>query len=137
MKETAEERSRIMRAVKSRDTSPELIVRRLLHLMGYRFRVHRTDLPGKPDIILPGLQKVLFVHGCFWHGHNCPRGDRVPKENRDYWTAKITRNKERDKRVRSELRKLGWRSLAIWECELKDMSDVCANIKRFLEGKMK
>ncbi len=132
MKETPEERSRIMRAVKGRDTAPELIVRRLAHRMGYRFRLHRQDLPGKPDLVFPRLRKVLFVHGCFWHGHDCARGARVPVQNRDYWTLKIARNKERDARARRALKALGWRSLALWECQLKDAGDVMKTIKRFL-----
>src|SRR5579863_2115314 len=103
MKETPEQRSRIMGAVKGSDTAPEMMVRRMAHRMGYRFRLHRKDLPGKPDLVFPGLRKVVFVHGCFWHGHDCTRGARVPIRNRDYWTAKIARNRERDKRARREL----------------------------------
>src|SRR4051812_36756779 len=111
MNETPEERSRIMRAVKGRDTAPELIVRRMAHAMGYRFRLHRKDLPGKPDLVFPRFHKVLFVHGCFWHGHVCDRGSRVPVQNRDYWTAKIARNKERDAKAHAALKALGWTSL--------------------------
>jgi DNA mismatch endonuclease, patch repair protein len=132
MKETPEERSRIMRAVKGQDTAPEMIVRRLAHAMGYRFRLHRKDLPGKPDLVFPGLRKVLFVHGCFWHGHGCARGARIPVQNRDYWTAKIARNKERDKKAGSALKALGWSSLALWECELKDADAVSRRIAGFL-----
>jgi DNA mismatch endonuclease, patch repair protein len=134
MKETPEQRSRIMRAVKGRDTAPEMMVRRLIHGMGYRFRLHCKDLPGKPDLVFPRLRKVVFVHGCFWHGHDCPRGRRVPTQNRNYWTVKIACNKERDKRSRSALRKLGWRNLSIWECKLKYTDNVCADIKSFLES---
>jgi DNA mismatch endonuclease (patch repair protein) len=132
MKETQEQRSRIMRAVKGTDTAPEMMVRRLVHRMGYRFRLHRKDLPGKPDLVFPRLHKVVFVHGCFWHGHPCARGGRVPIQNRDYWTAKIARNKDRDKRARSALKALGWGSLAIWECELKQPQKTCAHIMKFL-----
>lgn len=132
MKEAPEDRSRIMRAVKSRDTSPELTVRRLLHAMGYRFRVHRTDLPGNPDIVLSGRQKVLFVHGCFWHGHKCPRGDRVPKTNRDYWIRKIARNRERDIAARVALEKSAWQVGVVWECEIKDRRSVERQLRRFL-----
>src|SRR6185437_3811014 len=93
----SELRSRTMRAVKSRNTSPELAVRRVVHRMGYRFRLHRENLPGKPDLVFPKFQKVIFVHGCFWHGHSCTRGARVPKENHEYWQKKISGNRIRDK----------------------------------------
>jgi DNA mismatch endonuclease, patch repair protein len=107
-------------------------VRSLAHGMGYRFRLHRNELPGKPDLVFPGLRKVLFVHGCFWHGHACVRGRRVPVHNRDYWTAKVARNKERDKRVRRALKAQGWSSFAIWECELKGDVAVKEILKNFL-----
>ena len=94
----SEQRSRTMRAVKFRDTEPELTVRRLLHRMGYRFRLQRKDLPGKPDIVFGPRRKVIFVHGCFWHGHSCKRGSRMPKTNVEYWETKITRNVERHSR---------------------------------------
>lgn len=93
-----------MRAVKGRDTGPELAVRRMLHARGYRYRLHRKDLPGKPDMTFPSRRKVVFVHGCFWHGHSCPRGARMPKTNADYWRAKIGRNRERDEAQRAALR---------------------------------
>lgn len=132
MKETPEVRSRIMRAVKSGDTAPELLVRSLAHRMGYRFRLHRKDLPGKPDIVFPGMRKAIFVHGCFWHGHDCARGARMPKSNRDYWTKKIARNKERDRAVRAALRRSGWTSLVVWECDLKDEKGLKAEVRKFL-----
>lgn len=109
-----------MRRVKGRDTGPELTVRRLLWDAGYRYRLHRKDLPGKPDIVLPGRRAAVFVHGCFWHGHDCARGARQPKANADYWKAKIARNVDRDARVQAELTDAGWRPLTVWECELKD-----------------
>lgn len=133
MKETPEARSRIMRAVKGSNTAPEITIRRLAHRMGYRFRLHRKDLPGKPDLVFPRLRKVVFVNGCFWHGHKCARGARVPVRNRDYWTTKIGRNVDRDRRARSSLKALGWNSLSIWECELKDRSRVCARLQAFLK----
>src|ERR1700679_58130 len=105
---TDPQRSATMRAVKSRDTEPEMIVRRALHSMGYRFRIHRRDLPGTPDIALPGRRKVIFVHGCFWHGHECARGARVPQNKREYWTEKIRRNRTRDARAESDLIAAGW-----------------------------
>jgi DNA mismatch endonuclease, patch repair protein len=132
MKETPKQRSRIMRAVKSGDTAPELAVRRLAHGMGYRFRLHRKDLPGKPDMVFPRLHKALFVHGCFWHGHDCARGARVPVQNREYWTSKIGRNRERDKAAEAALRQLGWKVLVLWECELKDSDAVGVRVKKFL-----
>ena len=115
-----EKRSAVMRRVKGRDTTPELIVRRALTRLGARYRLHRADLPGKPDIVLPGRKLALFVHGCFWHGHDCPRGARVPKQNRDYWVGKVDRNRARDERCREALAARGWRVETIWECDLRD-----------------
>lgn len=132
MKETRELRSRIMRAVKSGDTKPELLVRSLVHRIGYRFRVRRRDLPGKPDLVFPGLHKAIFVHGCFWHGHDCVRGARVPKANREYWRRKVARNRERDLDHLEELAAAGWKSLVIWECDLQQESRLSDRIKRFL-----
>jgi DNA mismatch endonuclease, patch repair protein len=109
-----------MRRVKGRDTTPELIVRRLIWRLGGRYRLHRRDLPGKPDIVLPGRRLAVFVHGCFWHGHDCARGARVPKANRDYWTGKIARNRARDAAAHAALVAAGWRVETVWECELKD-----------------
>lgn len=122
-----------MQAVKSKDTTPEITVRRLVHGMGYRFRLHRKDLPGKPDLVFPRLHKVLFVHGCFWHGHSCTRGARVPLHNCTYWTKKIARNRERDKKTRVSLKTLGWSVMAVWECELKDNRDAARRVKAFLD----
>lgn len=115
-----EKRSSVMRQVKGRDTSPEMTVRRALTKLGARFRLHRKDLPGAPDIVLPGRKLAIFVHGCFWHGHDCARGARVPKQNTDYWLGKIGRNRTRDLANRSKLEALGWRVETIWECDLKD-----------------
>jgi len=115
-----EKRSAVMRRVKGKDTSPELKVRKALTGLGARYRLHRKDLPGKPDIVLPGRKLALFVHGCFWHGHDCARGARVPKQNRDYWVGKVDRNRARDARSREALASLGWRVETVWECELKD-----------------
>lgn len=108
-----------MRAVKSKDTAPEMIVRRLVHGLGYRYRLHRKDLPGNPDLVFSGRQKIIFVHGCFWHGHHCKRGARPPKENADYWGPKIARNVDRDTRTQAELRAVGWDVVTVWECETK------------------
>jgi DNA mismatch endonuclease (patch repair protein) len=115
-----EKRSAVMRAVKSRDTKPELKVRRAAHALGLRFRLNRADLPGKPDLVFPAKRTALFVHGCFWHGHDCPRGARMPQNNRDYWQAKISRNMARDKASLAALRKLGWTPRVIWECQTRD-----------------
>lgn len=125
-------RSRIMRAVKGRDTGPEMIVRRLAFGMGYRYRLHRKDLPGKPDLVFAKRRKVVFVHGCFWHGHDCARGARLPKQNAEYWANKIARNKERDATHLAALKELGWRSLIIWECELKEPEKVQRRLSQFL-----
>lgn len=125
-------RSEIMRKVRSKDTKPEIIVRSLVHKMGYRFRLHRKDLPGTPDLVFPSRKKVIFVNGCFWHGHDCKRGARVPKENREYWTRKIANNVNRDSKNAEELGLLGWRSFVIWECEVKDESALAQKIAEFL-----
>lgn len=132
MKETPEERSRIMRAVKGADTAPEMTVRRMAHRMGYRFRLHRKDLPGKPDLVFPKLHKVVFVHGCFWHGHDCARGARMPKSNVEYWRAKISRNVVRDAAHLAALESKGWRAAVIWECELKNLPRVNKRLAKFL-----
>lgn len=129
------DRSEIMRAVKSRDTNPEMIVRRLVHRLGYRYRLHRQDLPGKPDLTFPGRRKVVFMHGCFWHGHDCARGARVPKNNRDYWTAKIARNQARDANECERLRAMGWSVLTVWECEIKDLG-LESRLRAFLEPEL-
>jgi len=135
MKESAEQRSRIMRAVKSCDTGPELIVRRLAHSMGYRFRLHRRDLPGKPDLVFPRLRKIIFVHGCFWHGHDCLRGARVPKGNHEYWMKKIAKNRDRDRSVREALTGLGWKITVLWECELNNATGIRLRLRQFLKEK--
>jgi DNA mismatch endonuclease, patch repair protein len=107
-----------MAAVRSKDTAPELRVRKALHALGYRFRIHRSDLPGKPDVVLPKYRIILFVHGCFWHGHSCSRGKRKPATRADYWEAKVRRNQERDDRNAKELERQGWRVITLWECQL-------------------
>ena len=127
-----EQRSQIMRSVKSRNTKPEMIVRRLLYRLGYRYRLHKADLPGKPDIVFSSRKKVIFVHGCFWHGHSCNRGNRQPKSNADYWQAKIKRNTERFAQQLSELADTSWTELTLWECELKDEDSLECILKNFL-----
>jgi DNA mismatch endonuclease (patch repair protein) len=130
--ESPEVRRRTMQAVKSKDTAPELLVRSLAHRMGYRFRLHRKDLPGKPDLVFPGRRKAIFVHGCFWHGHDCARGARVPKNNRDYWTKKIARNRERDRGACTALTLSGWKYLILWECNLGNEQGLKAQVRKFL-----
>lgn len=121
-----------MRAVKGQDTAPEMTVRRLVYGMGYRYRLHRKDLPGKPDLVFPSRRKVVFVHGCFWHGHDCKRGARIPKTNRDYWEKKIDRNRRRDARHYEDLERTGWSVMVIWECQLKDRDALTGRIAEFL-----
>ena len=121
-----------MRQVKGRNTSPELKVRRALTRLGARFRLHRKDLPGAPDIVLPGRKLAIFVHGCFWHGHDCARGAREPKANADYWRAKIGRNRTRDAASQVKLAEMGWRAEVIWECRLKDEAALEARLKALL-----
>ncbi|MDP1640548.1 MAG: DNA mismatch endonuclease Vsr [Phenylobacterium sp.] len=116
----AAKRSAVMRQVKGSGTTPERTLRRLLTRLGARYRLNRRDLPGSPDIVLPGRRLVLFAHGCFWHGHDCARGARVPKANRDYWLGKVARNRTRDATVGAALIEAGWRVEVVWECEMKD-----------------
>lgn len=121
-----------MRAVKSKNTTPELVVRRMLHSLGYRYRLHRNDLPGKPDLVFGSRKKLIFVHGCFWHGHDCKRGNRQPKTNAEYWRRKIGRNRERDSETQSALAAAGWNVLIIWECETKDADVLLSHLVDFL-----
>jgi len=131
---TPEDRRRTMAAVKATDTTPERIVRRLLHAAGYRFRLHRKDLPGKPDIVLPKRRAVIFVHGCFWHQHpNCKHAAR-PTSRRSYWDPKLDRNVARDARNLAALEEAGWRTLVVWECEMRDREALAHRLSAFLEG---
>jgi DNA mismatch endonuclease (patch repair protein) len=131
----AADRSAIMRAVRAKDTAPEVTVRRLAHGLGRRFRLQRRDLPGTPDLTFPKDQKIVFVHGCFWHGHDCPRGARAPKTNVAYWSAKIARNRARDAAALEALAARGWRSLVVWECETKNVAALRRRLARFLLGR--
>jgi DNA mismatch endonuclease, patch repair protein len=131
---TPEKRSEIMRRVKSRDTLPEKKVRSLLYGLGFRFRLHRKDLPGHPDIVLPKHRTAIFVHGCFWHRHpGCPRAT-TPAARKDYWSSKFLHNIARDARNQDELRSLGWRVLVAWECELRDVEGVKRRLLMALKG---
>lgn len=116
------ERSRNMAAIRGKDTAPELAVRRMLHGMGLRFRLHRKELPGRPDIVLPRHRTVVFVHGCFWHRHQGCRFTTTPKTRREFWQAKFDGNVARDRRNQAELVQLGWRVIVVWECELRDVA---------------
>ena len=129
---TAEQRSAVMRRVKGRDTKPELVLRKLLTRLGYRYRLQRKDLPGSPDLSMAGRKAAVFVHGCFWHGHDCKRGARAPKANADYWAAKIARNRARDAKAEADLAGMGWRPIIVWECELKDLAALEARLKTAL-----
>lgn len=125
-------RSAVMRVVKSQNTNPEMTVRRLLHKAGYRFRLHRKDLPGKPDLVFPGLRKVVFVHGCFWYQHSGCRHADWPASNTAYWSAKLNRNQARDTRNLAALRDLGWQALVLWECQVRDREALLATLTAFL-----
>lgn len=126
-------RSRLMSRVRGKDTAPEMVVRRLVHALGYRFRLHRKDLPGSPDLVFPGRRVVVFVHGCFWHRHEGCRLASTPKSNEAFWEAKFGRNVERDARKERELRALGWRVLVVWQCETKDRDELTRQLTSFLE----
>lgn len=125
-------RSEIMALVRSKDTKPELLVRSLVFRMGYRFRLHRKDLPGKPDLVFPSRRRVIFVHGCFWHRHKgCPNC-RMPKSKLDFWRPKLLGNVRKDRQVQQALKRLGWQFLVLWECELK-RTDLERRIRTFME----
>jgi DNA mismatch endonuclease, patch repair protein len=130
-----ERRSALMARIRGRDTGPEMIVRRLLHGLGYRFRVHLANLPGRPDVVLPSKGAVIFVHGCFWHRHNCGLG-YMPKTRREFWRNKFDDNVRRDRRVRRELRAAGWRVLVIWECQTEEPSALASRLTRFLTARL-
>ena len=129
---TPGQRRRIMQAVKSKDTNPEMIVRRCLYAMGYRYRIHRKDLPGRPDIVFSGRQKAIFVHGCFWHWHGCPKG-QLPKSRLDYWRPKLEHNVRRDRANIEQLELIGWRVLVIWQCQTTDAVALAGQLRAFLD----
>ena len=131
---TPERRSENMRRIKSKGSQPEMAVRRLAHSLGYRFRLHRTDLPGKPDLAFPARRKVVFVHGCFWHQHPDPvcRDARPPRSNSDYWGPKLARNVQRDAEALRRLEVLGWDAHVIWECEIKCKNKLADRLRGFL-----
>lgn len=130
------QRSAAMRAVKARDTKPELVVRTLVRGIGFarRYRLSDSRLPGRPDLVFGALRKAIFVHGCFWHGHSCARGARAPKTNATYWSEKIARNRARDRAATTALRAQGWRVLIVWECALRNRRAVEQRLSRFLSA---
>lgn len=129
---TPEQRRRIMQAVKSKDTKPEWVVRRLLHRMGFRYRLHRKDLPGKPDIVFGSRRKAIFVHGCFWHWHGCPKG-QLPKSRIDYWQPRLAQNVKRDRTKIEQLEAMGWQVLVVWQCETKDIEMLRPRLRDFVQ----
>ena len=130
---TPEQRSRVMQAIRGKDTGPEMAVRRMVHAMGYRYRLHRRNLPGRPDLVFGPRKKVIFVHGCFWHAHNCKNG-RMPESRRGYWIPKLTANKERDAANVEKLAADGWRVLTVWECQIKDGEALAKRLREFLDA---
>lgn len=129
---TPEKRSEIMSKVRGKDTGPEMKVRRLVHGMGYRYRLHVGKLPGRPDLVFPGRRKIIFVHGCFWHGHRRCKLGRIPKSRVEFWTSKIAGNRSRDSKNIRKISSLGWRSMTVWECQLRDIEKLRAKIETFL-----
>jgi DNA mismatch endonuclease (patch repair protein) len=127
------ERSERMARVRGRNTDPERTVRSVLFSLGYRFRLHGADVPGRPDIVLRSRRCVILVHGCFWHRHACPNGRRMPKSRVAFWRAKLDGNAARDKRTRARLRRDGWRVLVVWECQLRDLDKLAARLRAFLD----
>ena len=128
------QRSLLMRRIGSKDTKPELFVRRLLHRMGYRYRLHANSLPGTPDIVFPSRVKVIFVHGCFWHQHPGCRDAYIPNSRVEYWLPKLERNRQRDKENQTNLMALGWKVLIVWECQLADQMKLERRFRAFLDG---
>ena len=127
-------RSEVMGRVRATDTKPELAVRQVAHGMGYRFRLHGDRLPGRPDLVFPRYRKVIFVHGCFWHGHDGCSKAAVPVTNREFWERKLTRNRERDRENIVAVGAVGWQALVIWECETKDRDGLAVLIRDYLDG---
>lgn len=130
-------RSENMRRIRSKNTAPEMAVRSLAHRLGYRYRLHRKDIPGKPDLVFPGRRKVIFIHGCFWHQHPGCREGRPPKSNTAYWLPKLERNMERDKAALAELTAAGWDVLVIWECETRNAESLARRLAGFLGRTMR
>ena len=127
-------RSQVMKAVRPANTRPELQVRKIIHRLGYRYSLHRHDLPGTPDIVFPSRKKILFINGCFWHRHHCKRGQSIPLNNREFWVTKFEKNVVRDKKNKRALNRLGWSYLTIWQCQMHDRESVMNRIIKYLES---
>ena len=127
-----------MSLIRSKDSAAEIVVRKMIHRMGYRFRLHRKDLPGTPDLVFPKLKKVVFVHGCFWHRHSDPecRLARLPKSRLEFWEPKLTRNRDRDERNTRALIDAGWQAIVVWECQLSNLKSLESALKAFLEKRV-
>jgi len=130
---TPEQRSAVMARIQSKNTKPEMIVRRMIHGLGYRYRLHRADLPGTPDLVFPRLKKIIFVHGCFWHQHDRCQYAYKPKSNSLFWKRKFAENTTRDERAMMELRALGWDVLVVWECQMAENAKLLRELQRFLQ----
>ena len=130
---TPSQRSERMSRIAGKNSKGEIFVRRLVHALGFRFRLHDNHLPGKPDMVFRARKKVVFFHGCFWHRHDCPLG-RIPKSRIDFWLIKLEKNRERDEATRTSLARLGWRQLVVWECQLTDVTALEGRLTQFLEG---
>ena len=130
---TPAQRSERMSRVRSKDTKPEMLVRSLVHKMGYRYRLHARDLPGKPDLVFPSRGKIIFIHGCFWHRHGTCKYTRWPKSKLDFWKPKLEANRRRDQAVRRSLRRTGWKLIVVWECQLANAAKLGTRLRKFLE----
>ncbi len=131
---TGEQRKRCMSRNRGKNTSPEIIVRQLIYSLGYRYRLHRKDLPGCPDLVFSARKKVIFINGCYWHRHICKKGLSIPETHQDFWKTKFYRTKQRDKENRKKLKRLRWQILTIWECQIKNVEKLKRIVTEFLEG---
>lgn len=134
---TPEQRRRCMASISGKNTKPELIVRKLLFSLGHRYRLHYSNLPGKPDLVFPGKRKAIFVHGCFWHRHDCSKGKSLPSNNSEFWQKKLSDNVIRDSKNIIDLKKLGWDVFVVWTCEIKNLQLLAENINEYLQSKGK
>lgn len=131
---TPEQRQRCMACISGKNTKPELIVRKLLFSMGYRYRLHYSNLPGKPDLVFPGKRKIIFIHGCFWHRHDCKKGKSLPSKNGEFWQKKLSDNKARDQQNINDLQELGWKVFIVWECEIKDINSLSPKLLEYMQS---
>ncbi|MBD9358314.1 very short patch repair endonuclease [Methylomonas albis] len=130
---TPEQRRRCMGSISGKNTKPELIIRKLLFSLGYRYRLHYSNLPGKPDLVFPGKRKVIFIHGCFWHRHDCSKGNSMPTNNSEFWQKKLSDNVIRDSKNSNDLKKLGWEVFVVWTCELKNVELLAIKLNLYLQ----